>query len=92
MKHIIDGNYCYILMTSRKRWPMGFATTCTGGLRPCMTMQHYNYRYYATTPLKTIDLILLDAIKIFSFVGCRELTFTHSQTAFFHISGVEKRV
>ena len=38
IQYIIDGNYCEILASCRKRWPVELTTTFTRRLRPCVTM------------------------------------------------------
>ena len=38
MQYIIDGNYCEILASCRKRWPVELTTTFTRQLRLCVTM------------------------------------------------------
>ena len=62
--------YCEIFVPSRKRWPMEFAKTFTGGLRPFVTMKVICTCYH--TPDELHDFGFFPKQKCFYF--CRDST------------------
>jgi len=65
MQHIIDGNYCEILTSCRKRWPMELTTAFTRGLEPCVTMTVVP----ATTHPISSTILYFSKIEFFMCVG-----------------------